>query len=229
MANKEAYEKIIRFFDPNYQHRWTLYEKYLRSFFAKDKTWLDIGCGTNEDVEEKKDLVKLAVGTDIYKHENLKKELFLLSEGSSLPFKSGSIDIISLRFVVEHIENPNQLFEELNRVLRKNGIVVVLTTNLWSPIIFLPKIIPYKLRKYIMKLLFDVYEEDIFPTYHRFNSIRNAKSVSNNFEIEKTKFVQALNADNHFVFAAFMFWHLLTKIKFLTIFRSNILMIFKKK
>ncbi len=229
MATREFHNKIIRFFDSNYLHRWTEYENTLRPYLTTEKTWVDIGCGNNADVEEKKELVKLAVGTDLYKHDKLIKENFLLSKGDSLPFKSGSVDVISLRFVIEHIENPAELFTELKRVLRPDGIVVILTTNFWSPIIFLPKIIPYQLRKFIMKLLFEVYEEDIFPTYHRFNSPEKAKSVSADFHIEKLKFIQALNADNNLVFFPFLFWHLITKINFLTIFRSNILMVFKKK
>ncbi len=229
MATNKFHQKIIRFFDAGYQHRWTLYENTLRPFLSKEKTWVDIGCGNNADVEEKKSLVKLAIGTDIYKHDKLNNELFLLSEGSLLPFKSGSVDVISLRFVIEHIENPTKLFDELHRVLRPKGIVVILTTNLWSPIIFLPKLIPYRTRKFIMKTLFEVYEEDIFPTYHRFNTLSKAKSISTSFNIEKLIFIQALNADSNLVFFAFMFWHIVTKIKFLNIFRSNILMVIKNK
>jgi ubiquinone/menaquinone biosynthesis C-methylase UbiE len=228
MPNRESFEKIINFVDPNYKHRWTVYEENLRPFLSKDKTWLDLGCGNNADVAEKKKMVKLAVGTDIYRHDEITDDLFVFAEGSALPFKSGSFDVVTLRFVIEHIENPEQLFSELNRILRKNGIVIVLTTNLWSPVIFIPKLLPYKLRKAIMKMLFNVYDEDIFPTYHRFNSLHKAKSVKKNFEIFKFEFIQALNADNIFLFSFFLIWHLFTKIKFLNIFRSNIFMIFRK-
>ncbi len=229
MANKESFEKIIRFVEPNYKHRWTLYEENLRVYLDKDKVWLDLGCGNNADVEEKKDLVKFAIGIDVYRNDNLENNSFILAKGCSLPLKSNSVDVISLRFVIEHIENPEQLFNEFQRVLKKDGIVVVLTTNILSPIIFLPKLVPYRLRKLIMKLLFDVYEEDIFPTFHHFNSPRKVKKVTNNFEIVKLEYLQALNADNFFVFSSFLFWHLITKIKFLNIFRSNIFMIFKRK
>jgi len=228
LANRESFEKIVNFVDPKYKHRWTIYEENLRPFLRKDTTWLDLGCGNNADVAEKKQMVKLAVGSDIYRHDEITDDLFVFAEGSMLPFKSDLFDVVTLRFVIEHIEYPEKLFNELNRILRKDGIIIILTTNLWSPVIFLPKLLPYKLRKAIMKMFFNVYDEDIFPAYHRFNSLRKAKSINKNFEIIKFEFVQALNADNILLFSFFIIWHLFTKIKLLNIFRSNIFMIFRK-
>ena len=47
--------------------------------------------------------------------------------------------------------------------------LIVLTTNIISPIIFIPRLLPKALNRLILKI-FKVSEEDVFPTYHRFNS-----------------------------------------------------------
>jgi len=228
MTNKEWSDKIIKSLDPSFKHRWVLYEDYLRKNLNKNTIWLDLGCGNNADVEEKNDLVLYAAGVDIYRSNNLKKQPLIIADITSLPFKTDSIDVISLRFVVEHIFDPEKLFAELYRILRQKGTVILMTTNIWSPIIFIPKTLPYGMRKNLIKRLFKVYDEDIFQTYHRFNSYLKTKNKSRKFLLTKLEFIQDLSYTNRTIFVIFIIWHLFTKIMFLKIFRSNIIAIYEK-
>jgi len=228
MTNKEWSEKILQSVDPSFKHRWEVYETYLRKYLEENTVWLDLGCGNNADVEEKNTFVSYAAGVDIFLSDHLLTGPFIIADILRLPFKTDSVDLISLRFVVEHISDPISLFNELSRVLHPNGTVILITTNLWSPIIFIPKILPYQLRKYMMKKLFHVCDEDVFPTYHKFNSYAKVKSRRNNFHILKSEFIQDLGYTNKMIFIIFLIWHLITKINFLKIFRSNLLVIYKK-
>ena len=116
MTNKEWSDKMIKSFDPSFKHRWVVYEDYLRKHLNNNVVWLDLGCGNNADIEEKKDLVVYAVGVDIFRSDGLLKVPFVISDITFLPFKTDSVDVISLRFVIEHISGPENLFSELNRV-----------------------------------------------------------------------------------------------------------------
>ena len=228
MTNKEWSDKLIKSCDPSFKHRWEVYEDYLRKRLNHNTIWLDLGCGNNADINEKNDLVMYAAGVDIYRSNNLLTQPLIIADITSLPFKTDSIDVISLRFVIEHISDPGNLFAELDRVLRQNGIVILITTNIWSPFIFVPKIIPYGLRKQLIKRLFKVYDEDIFPTYHRFNSYLKSKNQRSNLILTKLEFIQDLNYSNRTIFIIFFIWHLFTKIKLLRIFRTNIITNYEK-
>lgn len=229
MTNKEWSENILKSFDPSLKHRWEVYENYLRKHLNHNTLWLDLGCGNNADIEEKKNLVLYAVGVDIFRSDNPLSRPFIIADITSLPFKTDSIDLISLRSVIEHISDPKSLFTEIRRVLNPNGTVVLITTNIWSPIIFIPKILPYGLRKLIIKKLFNVYDEDIFPTYHKFNSYFKVIYRISKLHLTKLEFIQDLNFTNRIIFIIFLLWHLFTKIWFLKIFRTNIMAVYKKK
>lgn len=55
-----------------------------------------------------------------------------------LPFDDGSVDVILLIEVIEHLVNPDLLLTEINRILSKKGICIITTPNLaWWPNIFL--------------------------------------------------------------------------------------------
>lgn len=49
-----------------------------------------------------------------------------------LPFKSGSFDLVISRDIAEHISDSGKFFEEQHRVLKKDGIIIVMTPNVES-------------------------------------------------------------------------------------------------
>lgn len=58
-------------------------------------------------------------------------------DGETLPYNTASFDIVLSFDVIEHIPNPDQHFEEVNRVLRPNGLYIFQTPNkiinsIWS-------------------------------------------------------------------------------------------------
>jgi len=210
-------------------HRWEVYEEYLCSYLGNDKIWLDLGCGHNADVQEKEDLVSFAVGVDVFLNEPLYIKPFIMSNIEQLSIKSQSIDVCSLRFVMEHIADPFKLMNELERVLKPNGIIIFATTNVWSPVIFLPKLLPYNFRKKLILKLFGAQDEDIFPTYHHFNSIGKLKKMIGALRLQRYIFLQDLNAGSKILFVLFLGWHFLTELGFLNVLRSNLIAVYQKQ
>ena len=146
-----------------------------------------------------------------------------------MPFKSNTVDLVSMRFVMEHIANPEVLFEELYRVLKPGGKLLFSTTNVWSPVIFIPKLIPYSIRKKLILKVFKVQDEDVFPTYHKFNSYRRIRKRFHGLKLVKLTFIQDLNTVNRILFLLFFAWHLITTPGFVNRLRSNLIAVYEKE
>jgi len=83
----------------------------------------------------KKKILNVGCGNDIYgtdfvdfypsrsevKKCNLDKDM--------LPYKSNTFDEVFCKGVIEHLRNPGKLIEEMKRVLKKNGKLVIVTDN----------------------------------------------------------------------------------------------------
>ncbi|HUD09782.1 MAG TPA: class I SAM-dependent methyltransferase [Patescibacteria group bacterium] len=97
---------------------------------------LDVGCGSGyllTNLHSKLSSTKL-YGIDIYPNKKLNKEIIYkqadITEG--LPFKSKVFECVVLGEVIEHVPNPDFLLREINRVLKKDGILIISTPNLVS-------------------------------------------------------------------------------------------------
>jgi len=103
---------------------------------VKDKKILDIGCASGYlGVEFKKMGASEVNGIDISTNQikEAKKVLdnvFSLDiQEDRIPFNNGYFDIIIFAEVVEHLLYPEKAIEEIKRVLKKDGIVIITTPN----------------------------------------------------------------------------------------------------
>lgn len=53
-------------------------------------------------------------------------------ENSKLPFKSDTFDMVSCLEVIEHLYNADNILQEISRILRPNGVLLLTTPNLAS-------------------------------------------------------------------------------------------------
>jgi len=227
--NEKFATKIIRRWDKSFKHRWIIFNETLRDLENSSHICLDIGCGEMSELSEDIEF-KAKIGTDILSPKNTEifDFPFLQSDLYSLPFKNQSIDVILLRFVVEHIKHPQHSFNEICRILKPGGRILILTTNINSPVIFLPKLIPYKLRKKIILKIFGVNDDDIFPTYHRINSQDTIKELNKAFRIQIWHYVQDMNWTSKPMFYLFLVWHLFSKWTNLKFLQSNFIVLLRK-
>lgn len=220
-------ENTIQRVDPEFKHRWEVYNNFLFELLDKSKIWLDCGCGNNEKIREYGKLTKLAFGIDLIKNE-FNDEKFVKGNLAYLPVKSSSTDLITLRFVVEHFDNPSKYFDEFARVLNKNGKILVITTNLSSPFILLPKyLLTNRFKNLLITKLFKVRSDDVFVTYHMVNNFNAINSIEN-FKIIKLNYLSDLNTTRKWMFLILLFWHFLTKPKLFNKFRTNIITVLER-
>ncbi len=228
MDNKTWSENIINKYSPAFKHRWEVYDEIIKNNLSKEKIWIDCGCGNNGMIEHLGKLASKAIGVDIVDIKN--KNNYVKANIKKLPFSSGYADLVTLRFVVEHFEIEAEYIKELSRVLKKGGIMIILTTNLLSPFIFLPRLLlPYSIKSKILTKLFRVKDDDVFPTYHKINTPKKFKKLGKYFKIDEMIFISDLNYTRKWVFIILLAWHKITERKFLNKFRTNILVVLKKK
>jgi SAM-dependent methyltransferase len=158
------------------------YASLVAEHLSPDTVWLDAGCGThllevNMDPLEDwlADHCKTIVGMDVSVTSN--RNIRSLVQGSfyEFPFADESLDLITCRMVVEHLDQPERGFAEAARCLRPGGAIVVITPNLLNYAIFgnavATKLLPEKLRLRIVKAADSRAEEDIFPVCYKANTM----------------------------------------------------------
>ncbi len=96
------------------------------SKYAKGKL-LDVGCGEKPFLYVFKDKIKKYVGIDVPSTSHLNKEIDVFSSGTQIAFKNGSFDTIITTSVLEHVKEPQKMFYEMYRVLKKNSYLIITT------------------------------------------------------------------------------------------------------
>jgi SAM-dependent methyltransferase len=93
---------------------------------------LDFGCG-NKPYEK---LINSSeyIGIDILDsgHDNSEKKADFFYDGKSLPFPNQEFDSIISSEVFEHVFNLDIILKELNRVLKKNGHILITIPFVWE-------------------------------------------------------------------------------------------------
>ncbi len=97
---------------------------------SKGKRFLDIGCAGGACVKAAADLGFTATGVEPSRYlcEWGKKEFGLdLRAGTLLEqkFEAHSFDVITLWDVIEHLTDPGQVIDEVRRLLKKDGVLIV--------------------------------------------------------------------------------------------------------
>ena len=221
-------ETLIRKLDPNYRQRWEIYDGILERLTGSGARWLDGGCGRNIAIEEFP--CDITVGIDYYRHTEALHTApahLVIGNMEKLPFNDSVFTLVTLNTVAEHFENPSVVLDEIYRVLRPGGHVLIHTTNKNSPLIMFGNLFPESLRLLLMKKVFGADEPDVFKAYHRLNTIAALRNIEG-FELGELHAVQDLNCSNRIVFLALLVYHLMTKIPGLWKLRTNVIVLLKK-
>jgi uncharacterized protein (TIRG00374 family) len=98
---------------------------------------IDIGCGSGVQLKEAgKDGYFLALGIDVNlnairfaRERSLPDTEFIIADAQYLPIRPSSADKIICAEIIEHLKRPHQLVNEIVRVLKQGGAVVITTPN----------------------------------------------------------------------------------------------------
>ena len=87
---------------------------------------LDVGAKSVTGVEVEEDRVQAARE----RHPDIP---FHVSDGASIPFTEGSFDGVFMNEVLEHVDNEDETLDDVYRVLRPGGLIIVISPNRWFP------------------------------------------------------------------------------------------------
>lgn len=118
--------QLIDLVNPYYIDRKTIYDFVQRvSSQYSGNSILDFGCGSKPYEELFK--AETYIGCDVYisGHENDDKRADVYYDGRTIPFEAESFDIVLSTQVLEHVEEFDEIFHELIRVLKKDGVMIL--------------------------------------------------------------------------------------------------------
>ena len=112
----------------------------IKNLFSNKKI-LDLGCGIGAEPIVLSKFAKLVVGVDIIEHKEWeifksRKIKFQKASSTKLPFKDNAFDGVYLKDLLHHIKGINKTFEEIKRVTKANGDIVIVEANRYNPIFY---------------------------------------------------------------------------------------------
>jgi SAM-dependent methyltransferase len=97
---------------------------------------VDVGCGNGGFVRACLDRGIDAIGVEAYAESVAVAERagirVIQAPGEDLPFASDSLDVVRLKEVLEHVQDPLALAAEMRRVLRPRGAFIAYVPTQWS-------------------------------------------------------------------------------------------------
>lgn len=202
---------------------------------------LDIGCGRGEYGDDPlafrrnlrilKKKVRKVIGVDVDKVavKNPFLDQFFLMTDKKWPIKDRSIDLVLGDWVLEHVQNPDNFFSEAGRVLKKNGYLCLRTTNSWSYLAFLARIIPNKYHsKVTRKVQTARREEDVFPTVYKCNSVGKVAAMLDKYDFEGVAYPYEAEP-SYLSFAKMAYWFGTLYQRFIPRFFKMSLYVFAKR
>ena len=157
-----------------FQDNWDdgLLRQRVLSFLEPEHALLDVGAGAGIVPEMNfKGLAARVCGVDPDPRVAENPYLDDGREGyaESIPYEDESFDIAVSDNVLEHLDNPADVFREVRRVLRPGGRLVAKTPNFWHYVAIAASLTPHSFHR-----RFNAgrgrQEEDTFPTRYRANT-----------------------------------------------------------
>ena len=162
-------------------------------FFAEISRWiredaavLDAGCGYNAEV-----LLRLRngrrrlVGVSLEDRFEVEPPIRIARANlEAIPMRDASFDLVTLRFVCEHLERPVEVFKEVRRILRDGGRAVLITPSFYYYPSLVAALVPYRLHRFFVTLAFGKSAYANFPTTYRMNTISDLRALAKAADLE---------------------------------------------
>jgi len=173
MARKLVHA-IDRICYPDFGDRWddTLFRAEVCNIIREDHHLLDLGAGAGIVPQMNfRGMVKHCCGID--PDERVLENHFLdeakVATGDSIPYPDSSFDVVISNNVLEHLQSPQLIFNEVARVLKPSGFFLVKTPNKWHYVPVIARITPHAFHLFINRMR-GRKSEDTYPTFYKANT-----------------------------------------------------------
>jgi len=110
--------------------------KRIIKYIPRNSKVLDLGCGFNGILLHRiKDKISAGLGLDLSVNQKMSdKNITLISHDltKALPFEDCTFDVVTSLANLEHLENPHQTIQEIHRVLKKGGVLLLTTPSIYG-------------------------------------------------------------------------------------------------
>ncbi len=179
--------KITSFLDkklyPEHDNNWDdkLFREEILFFIDSNSVLLDLGAGAGVVKEMNfKGLCSKVCGIDLDERVAVNE---MLDEGkiadvSKIPYSDSTFDIVFSDNLMEHVDSPIRIYEEVRRVLKPGGIFMFKTPNKYHYMPLIARFTPHIFHQWFNKLR-GRETIDTFPTKYQSNSKRDIKKIAN--------------------------------------------------
>ena len=149
--------------------RYGEYQRSIRDSFWHENahlftgTVLDAGCGHSIFHRIESDRCRY-IGLDLSLSELLKNgqaDFRICADVGCFPLRDSTVNLIICKDLVEHLYQPEELFEEASRCLIQGGAFIISTPNLYGGTSLVAKFLPHTLFKFIWK----IWRKSNIPSY----------------------------------------------------------------
>lgn len=159
---------------PSETHPNQILEREVERRVGPDSAVLDIGCGrTAPNLRKLAGRTGALYGVDVidFTVDEPGLQLFRNDVGDMRDIPDNAIDVAYSRAVMEHIDNPDEAFAELARVLKPGGVYIFVTPSIYDYGSVIARIVPNRFHAKIVAATEGRAEEDVFPTIYACNSL----------------------------------------------------------
>jgi ubiquinone/menaquinone biosynthesis C-methylase UbiE len=177
---------LDKYFYPRYQKNWDdqAFRERILKVISPETNLLDVGAGAGIiDSMNFRGNTQRVCGVDL--DPRVLHNPFLdnahIADASDLPYSDASFDVVIADNVMEHLDQPEQVFREIARVLTPGGRLLFKTPNRRHYMPLIARLTPHRFHQWVNRLR-GRHETDTFPTQYLSNSpiqIREIAAKSN--------------------------------------------------
>jgi SAM-dependent methyltransferase len=189
-------DRLDRRFYPKFGEIWddALFRQEILSHITTESVLLDLGAGAGivEQMNFRGAVAKVCgIDLDSRVLDNPFLDIAKVTDGNDVPFPDESFDIVISDNVLEHLENPESVFREVERVLRPNGVFLFKTPNRSHYMPLIARVTPHGFHRFVNRLR-GRNIVDTFPTLYRANSRREVSllAATCGLKIEKIDLIE---------------------------------------
>jgi SAM-dependent methyltransferase len=164
----------------------------VRALLEPSFTVLDIGCGRGAYAPEHRGLQRRlktlkgdcakVIGIDVDPGASgnpLVDQFHLITPDTAWPLPDASVDLAVSDYVLEHVDEPEEFFAEIRRVLKPGGYLCMRTTNAMSYFGVAARLVPNSAHAAVVQKAYvrPREEADVFPTRYRCNSVGKVRRI----------------------------------------------------
>lgn len=183
---------------PKFTKNWddVLFRERLLKLIDKDKVCLDYGAGRgNVSQMNFRGIAKHIAGIDpepaVHRNPYLDEAAVLDLSTCKIPFNDATFDVVFADNVMEHVDEPNVVLKEINRVLKPGGRFLAKTPNKWHYMPIIARATPTWFHRAYNRMRGRA-ALDTFPTRYRCNTERTVRRLAqaNGFSVDKVDLIE---------------------------------------